>query len=66
MLSDMTALVDELVDDASRVLVSHRPLHVRAVVVTALAVVHDVVLPSPSSARRHAATNAVLAVASRR
>jgi AcrR family transcriptional regulator len=63
MLAQVTALVDDLVADASRVLPSHRPLHVRAVVVTALAVVHDVALPNPTAARRRVAIEAVRAVA---
>lgn len=63
MLAQVTALVDDLVAEASRVLPRHRPLHVRAVVVTALAVVHDVALPNPTPARRRVAIDAVRAVA---
>lgn len=63
MLHQSTTLVDELVADASRALPDHDPLHRRAVVVTALAIVHDVVLPDPTSARRRVAIDAVRAVA---
>jgi AcrR family transcriptional regulator len=63
MLDQSTALVDDLVADASRALPDHRPLQVRAVVVTALAVVHDLVLPNPTPARRRAAIDAVRAIA---
>jgi AcrR family transcriptional regulator len=63
MLDQSTTLVDELVADASRALPGHSPLHRRAVVVTALAVVHDVVLPHPTPARRRVAIDAVRAVA---
>jgi AcrR family transcriptional regulator len=63
MLDQSTTLVDDLVADASRALPGHSPLHLRAVVVTALAVVHDVVLPNPTPARRRVAIDAVRAVA---
>lgn len=66
MLREITALVDELAAETDRVLEGRRPLHARAVVVTALAVVHDVVLPNPTPARRRVAVEAVLAVARRR
>jgi AcrR family transcriptional regulator len=63
MLDQTAALVDDLVTDASRALPDLRPLRVRAVVVTALAVVHDIALPNPTRARRRAAIDAVRAVA---
>ena len=65
MLAQVTALVDELTADMARVLGNPSTLQARAVVVTALAVVHDVVLPNPTPARRRVAIEAVLAVAGR-
>jgi AcrR family transcriptional regulator len=63
MLDESMTLVDDLVTDASRALPGHSPLQRRAIVVTALAVVHDVVLPHPTPARRRVAIDAVRAVA---
>lgn len=63
MRARVTALVDDLVAEAATVLGSHSALRTRAVIVTALAVVHEIVLPTPTSARRRIAVDAVLAVA---
>jgi hypothetical protein len=63
MRSRVTALVDDMAADAATALGLRSPLRARAVVVTALAVVHEVALPHPTPARRRAAVDAVLAVA---
>lgn len=63
MLAEVTALIDDLAAEAARVLNGIEALQARIVVVTALAVVHDVVLPTPTPARQRAAIDAVLAVA---
>jgi AcrR family transcriptional regulator len=63
MRAQVTALVDDLTRDAAVALSLRSALQARAVIVTALAVVHEVVLPRQSPARRHAAVTAVLAVA---
>jgi AcrR family transcriptional regulator len=63
MRADITQLVDDLAHEASTVIGDRGGLRARSVVVTALAVVHEVVLPRPTPARRRAAVNAVLAVA---
>jgi AcrR family transcriptional regulator len=63
MRARVTALVDELAADAATVLGLRSELRARAVVVTALAVVHEVALPTPTPARRRVAAAAVLAVA---
>ena len=63
MRSRVTTLVDRLTSEAATALGLGSPLRARAVVVTALAVVHEVVLPRPTRARRSAAVDAVLAVA---
>ena len=65
MLEHVTALVDDLAAEAASVLGMRSRIHARAVVVTALAVVHDVVLPHPTPARRRVAIDAVRAVACR-
>lgn len=62
MRDRITALVDAVAKEAAAVL-SLRPIRARAVVVTALAVVHEVALPVPSLSRRSVAVDAVLAVA---
>jgi len=63
MRTRVSALVDALVADAANALGTRSPLWARAVVVTALAVVHEIALPAPTPARRRAAVDAVLAVA---
>lgn len=63
MLAEVTALIDDLAAEAARVLNRIEPRQARIVVVTALAVVHDVVLPTPTPTRQRAAIDAVLAVA---
>lgn len=63
MLDHVTALVDDLAAEAATVLGVRSRIHARAVVVTALAMVHDVVLPHPTPARRRVAIDAVRAVA---
>jgi hypothetical protein len=62
MRARVSALVDDLVADAARALGTRSGLGARAVVVTALAVVHEIALPAPTPARRRAAVDAVLAV----
>lgn len=59
----VSRLVDQLVHDAQTALHGASPLRARAVVVTALAVVHELALPNPTPPRRREAVNAVLAVA---
>lgn len=63
MRARVTALVDDLVTEAATALNTHSKLRARAVVVTALAVVHEIALPNPTPARRRIAIDAVLAVA---
>jgi AcrR family transcriptional regulator len=63
MRARVTELVDDLAGDAATVLGLRSRLRARAVVVTALAVVHEVALPHPTPARRRVAVSAVLAVA---
>jgi len=63
MRARVTILVDHLAAEAASALGVSSPLRARAVVVTALAVVHEVVLPRVTPARRSAAVDAVLAVA---
>jgi len=63
MRARVTRLVDQLTTDASAVLRSSSRLHARAVIVTALAVVHEVALPKPTPTRQRVAVDAVLAVA---
>jgi AcrR family transcriptional regulator len=63
MRTRVSDLVDALVADAANALGTRSPLWARAVVVTALAVVHEIALPAPTPARRRAAVDAVLAVA---
>lgn len=63
MRARVTALVDGLAADAAVALGTRRTLWARAVVVTALGVVHEIALPNPTPARRCAAVEAVLAVA---
>ena len=62
----MTALIDDLVTDAAAALGLRSRLKARAVVVTALATVHEIALPSPTPARRRIAVDAVLAVSGSR
>jgi AcrR family transcriptional regulator len=62
MRARVSTLVDDLVADAAAVLGIRSDLRARAVVVTALAVVHEIVLPRPTAARTSVATDAVLAV----
>jgi AcrR family transcriptional regulator len=57
------ALVEAVASDAASVL-SLDMLRARVVIVTALALVHEIVLPTPTASRRHAALRAVRAVAS--
>jgi AcrR family transcriptional regulator len=63
MRARVTVLIDELVAEAATALDTPSRLWARAVVVTALAVVHEIALPHPTPARRRAAIDAVLAVA---
>jgi AcrR family transcriptional regulator len=63
MRARVSTLVDRLAIEAATVLGLRGMLQARAVVVTALAVVHEVALPTPTAARRRVATSAVLAVA---
>jgi AcrR family transcriptional regulator len=63
MRAQVTALVDDLTREATVALALRSRLQARAVVVTALAVAHEVVVPHPTPARRRAAVAAVLAVA---
>jgi AcrR family transcriptional regulator len=63
MRARVSTLVDELVSMAATALGSRSRLHARAVVVVALAVVHEIALPTPTPARRRTAVEAVLAVA---
>lgn len=63
MRARVSALVDDLVTEAATALGTRSRLRARAVVVTALAVVHEIALPSPTPARRRTAIQAVLAVA---
>lgn len=63
MRARVSALIDDLVADAAQALGTRSGLWARAVVVTALAVVHEIALPAPTPARRRAALEAVLAVA---
>jgi hypothetical protein len=65
MRARVTALVDDLVTEAASALGTRSRLWARAVVVTALAVVHEIALPHPTPARRRTAVDAVLAVAYR-
>jgi AcrR family transcriptional regulator len=62
MRERVTALVDALVVDAATVFGTRSRLRAKVVVVTALAVVHEIVLPKVTPARRRAAEDAVLAV----
>lgn len=66
MRARVTALVDDLAAEAATALGTRSALWARAVVVTALAVVHEIALPTPTPARRRAAVEAVLAVARHR
>jgi hypothetical protein len=59
----VSALVDDLVAEAATALGTRSGLWAQAVVVTALAVVHEIAIPTPTPARRRAAVDAVLAVA---
>jgi AcrR family transcriptional regulator len=63
MRERVSALVDDLVAEAATALGTRSRLWARAVVVSALAVVHEIALPSPTPARRRTAIEAVLAVA---
>lgn len=63
MRARITALVDRLAADARIALGERRELVAQAVVVTALAVVHEIVLPNVTPARRRVAIDAVMAVA---
>lgn len=63
MRARTSALVDALAVDAAAALGTRRVLHGRAVVVAALALVHEVVLPHPTRTRRQVAIDAVRAVA---
>jgi AcrR family transcriptional regulator len=65
MRARVSALVDDLVADAATALGTRSGLWARAVVVTALAVIHEIALPTPTRARRRAAMEAALAVARR-
>jgi AcrR family transcriptional regulator len=62
MRARVTRLVDQLTTEAATVLQSSSQLQTRAVIVTALAVVHEVALPKPTPTRRRVAVDAVLAV----
>lgn len=62
MRDQVSSLVDELATEAASRLGLRSPLAGRAVVVTALALVHEVVMPTPTPARRRTATDAVRAV----
>jgi AcrR family transcriptional regulator len=66
LLDHVTAFVDDLTLEAAAVLGIRNRIQARAVVVTALAVVHDIVLPHPTPARYRVAIGAVRAVAGRR
>jgi AcrR family transcriptional regulator len=63
MRARVSALVDDLVSEAATALGTRSRLWARAVIVTALGVVHEIALPAPTPARRRAAVEAVLAVA---
>ena len=63
MRDRVESLVDALVADAGVALGIRSPLWSRAVIVTALATVHEIALPTPTPARRRTAETAVLAVA---
>jgi AcrR family transcriptional regulator len=65
MRARVSALVDDLVTEAATALGIRSRLWARAVVVSALGVVHEIALPSPTPARRRTAIEAVLAVARR-
>lgn len=63
MRDRVEALVDALASEAGAALGIRSSLRARAVIVTALAAVHEVALPTPTRARRRTAEDAVLAVA---
>lgn len=63
MRDRLEALVDALVADAGTALGIRSPLRSRAAIVTALATVHEIALPTPTPVRRRVAVDAVLAVA---
>jgi AcrR family transcriptional regulator len=63
MRARVTTLIDDLTTNAASALHTRSRLWAQAVVVTALAVVHEIALPTPTPARRRAATEAVLAIA---
>ena len=63
MRERLETLVDALVTDAAGALGFRSRLRARAVIVTALATVHEIALPTPTPTRRRVAVDAVLAVA---
>lgn len=65
MYQQITALIDDLTTEAATVLCIKSQIHARTVAVTAVAVIHDVVLPHPTPTRRRVAIEAVRAVAGR-
>lgn len=62
MRSQVSSLVDDLAVEAAVRLRLRSPLAGRAVVVTALALVHEVVMPTPTPTRRRIASASVMAV----
>ena len=64
MRQQVSSFIDELAEEATARLRLRSPLAGRTVVVTAVALVHEVVMPTPTPARRRTATGAVRAVVS--
>ena len=64
MRQQVSSLIDELADEATDRLRLRSPLAGRTVVVTAVALVHEVVMPTPTPTRRRMAIEAVRAVVS--